>query len=236
MPRCGGMSLTAGVLSLPLNESMDWFRFLHRKMNIARKMMIASPATLPTTPPATVDGETGGPLLSATLPTAAVLDDAALELEVAPTPPPFITPLEVDAAWYGKKVVESSEDGAEDVAVDDGEDCREGLGDVRARTVRDETAEVGLDVEAIEEFEKVWFRVPELRLDIKVVVLGLITKVGKVVGVKGMEGPPLGVGCNDCDAEAEFGEGGTIVDDAAAYGNTVPGLGSMVVAAASLNV
>lgn len=76
----------------------------------------------------------------------------------------------------------------------------------------------------------------ELRLDIRVVVLELIAKEGKAVGIKGVEGPALGVGCTNGGDEDVSGNGGTIVDDAAAGGSVFPGLSSVVVAAASLYV
>jgi len=155
MPRCGGTSLAARVPSLLLNKTIVWLRFLQRKRNKATKIITASPATLPTTPPTTVGVETGGPLLSATLPAAAVLEDAGLELVVAPTPPPIMIPPEVDAGWKDEKVVKSSEDDADDEAMSGSKNRREELEDVRARTARDGAGVDCLIVEVMEAFEEV---------------------------------------------------------------------------------
>lgn len=69
-------------------------------MNIARKMSTARPAIPPNTPPTTVDVEGVEPFAFATVPAAAVDEDAALELAVAPAPPPAIMrPALVVAGW-----------------------------------------------------------------------------------------------------------------------------------------
>jgi hypothetical protein len=68
---------------------------------------------------------------------------------------------------------------------------------------------------------------------LQVVEFELITKEGNVVGIKGMEEPTLGVGCNDCGSGVGvFGVGVTTVEAAAAGGTTTPGLAGKVVAAA----
>jgi hypothetical protein len=137
-------------------------------------MITARPAMPPNTPPTTVDVEGVEPFAFAPVPAAAVDEDAALELAVAPTPPPTIMiPVEVDAGRIDEKVEESSdEDDDDEVGCD--EDSVEELEDSIAKTVRDETVVDCLVVEAIEELEKAWVRLLELRLDITVAIRAIV--------------------------------------------------------------
>jgi hypothetical protein len=141
-------------------------------MNIAKKMITARPAIPPNTPPTTVDVEGAEPFAFATVPAAAVDEDAALELVVAPTPPPITAmPAEVDAGRMDEKVDESSDEYDDDDRVEVDEDSVEELEDSTAKTVSVETVEDCLVVEAVEvveELAKTWLL--ELRLDITVVV------------------------------------------------------------------